>query len=87
MALSIEAVERTADVTRSAKASACTVIIEEIRKTPTRTVRVTAESDKELTATYKALMQYRVRHRDLKLGIRKRQECIHLWLDEPDATS
>lgn len=57
-------------------------IIEKTREASSRTVRVAADSDRELVTTYKALMQYRTRHPELKIGIRKRADCIHVWLDE-----
>lgn len=51
-------------------------------QSPKKKIQVEASDDEHLTKFYKSMMQWRNRHKDKKLNVRRDGDKVYLWVDE-----
>lgn len=87
MALDITLIDQRPDdsYSRGPHASPTRTIIDQLFSNPTKTVAVQADTSEELQKLYKALIQWRCRHRDRHFTIQKRPDRLFLFLPDQAA--
>lgn len=81
--LSVETVEEIPDrpTLSRLKKSRSQRLVETVIDSPTRKIRISAPNEAELVKTYKSLLQWLDRHKELKVSVRKDADCLYLWQD------
>lgn len=70
-------------VTAGLRQTDANTVYSELLASGTGKLKVTGENDEEIDRLYRTLIQWRTRHRDKGVGIRKLKNEIYLWLGEP----
>ena len=74
-----------ADAFRCQRQSDSSRALDALRASASGVVEVSATSRSELERFYRSLVQFRSRHPEEGLGIRKAGDRIYLWVDKTDA--
>ena len=81
MALSYRTIDNVPEdgYRRGPRDSVCLEVIRQLNQEPTKIVAVDGGTADELQKFYKAMIQWRSRHRELGLGIRKGVDAVYVW--------
>jgi hypothetical protein len=56
-------------------------LVERARRSATGKVALTSSDPKELNTTYKSLVQWRLRHKDQGVQLRKDRDVVYIWFE------
>jgi hypothetical protein len=55
-------------------------LVERAKQSPTRKIAIRSADPKELNTAYKSLVQWRLRHKDQGVQVRKDLDVIYIWI-------
>ncbi len=67
---------------RGPRDSVCLDVVSKLREDPTQILSVEGTDRAEVQRFYKAMIQWRSRHKELGLSLRKGTDAIYCWISE-----
>lgn len=69
---------------RGPRDSECMRAYQQARATPSKKVQVQTDSREELERFYKSMIQWRNRHRDTNVEVKKDGDAVYVWIRDED---